>query len=244
MPFVIGENVKDNDCFRLFETHPFSPSVTQKPSALQSSDHLEKRNEPKPDISPYIISPPHSMSKLEARSSTNEGPVQQNSSSMPIPIIGNVKYKYTYETGTITSRDIPKLQNNLQKNNSQNNLQNTSSNFSSRTTNQVDHSYTARLTSNADMPSQRVDSPSLTEGGSSGFSVDGRSTPSNSLNAFQMSNTTLYYNGIEVPPPGARIIPLELQMQIGKEIMAQREDSRISLLPYLGSKYKLSDLPS
>ncbi|CAG8776264.1 12069_t:CDS:1, partial [Racocetra persica] len=148
------------------------------------------------------------------------------------------------ETGTITSRDIPKLQNNLQKNIFQNNLQNTSSNFSSHTTNQVDHSYTARLTSNAEMPSQRVDSPSLTEGGSSGFSVDGRSTPSNSLNAFQMSNTTLYYNGIEIPPPGARIIPLELQMQIGKEIMVQREDSRISLLPYLGSKYKLSDLPS
>ncbi|CAG8835337.1 13108_t:CDS:1, partial [Cetraspora pellucida] len=76
-----------------------------------------------------------------------------------------------------------------------------------------DHSYTARLTSNAEIPSQRVDSPSLTEGESSGFSIDGRSTPSNSLNTFQTSNMTLYYNGIEVPPPGARIIPLELQMQ-------------------------------
>ncbi|CAG8759767.1 2494_t:CDS:2, partial [Racocetra persica] len=82
-----SENVKDNDCFRLFETHPFSPSVTQKPFSLQSSDHPEKRNEPKPDISPYIISPPHSISKIETRSSINEGPAQQNNSSMPISII-------------------------------------------------------------------------------------------------------------------------------------------------------------
>ncbi|CAG8731151.1 15358_t:CDS:1, partial [Cetraspora pellucida] len=88
------------------------------------------------------------------------------------------------ETGTITSRDIPKFQNNLQ-NNLQKNFQNISSNFLSHTINQVDHSYIARLTSNAAIPSQRVDSPSLTEGRSSGFSIDGRSTPSNSLNTFQ-----------------------------------------------------------
>ncbi|CAG8584073.1 12583_t:CDS:2 [Cetraspora pellucida] len=113
------------------------------------------------------------------------------------------------ETGTITFRDIPKFQNNLQ-----NNLQN-----NSKTVILIFH-HTARLTSNTKIPSQRVDSPSLTEGGSSGFSTDG------------------------LPPPSARIIPLELQMQIGKEIMTQREDSRISLLLYLGSKYKLSDLPS
>ncbi|CAG8794256.1 2336_t:CDS:2, partial [Cetraspora pellucida] len=74
---------------------------------------------------------------------------------------------------------------------------------------------------------------------SSGFSIDGHSTPSNSLNTFQMSNMTLYYNGIEVPPPCARIIPLELQMQIGNEIMTQREDSRISLLLYLAILLKL-----
>ncbi|CAG8808016.1 16328_t:CDS:1, partial [Cetraspora pellucida] len=69
----------------------------------------------------------------------------------------------------ITSREIPKFQNNLQ-----NNSQNSSSNFS-HTINQVDPSYTANI------------EISLTEGGSSGFSIDGRSTPSNSLNAFQMS---------------------------------------------------------
>ncbi|CAG8715616.1 3375_t:CDS:1, partial [Cetraspora pellucida] len=60
------------------------------------------------------------------------------------------------------------------------------------------------------IPSQCVDSSSLTEGGSSKFFIGGRSTPSKSLNTFQMSNMTLYYNGIEVPPHGTQIIPLEL----------------------------------
>ncbi|CAG8728833.1 20624_t:CDS:1, partial [Gigaspora rosea] len=135
------------------------------------------------------------------------------------------------ETGTISTstQNRPVLQNN--------HYHNSTSKFSSRT---ID-SYTAMLTSNAEMSTQRVDSPSPTEGGSSGLSVGGRSTPSN---AFIVSNMPLYYNGMEVPPPGARIIPLEIQMQIGKEIMAQKEDTRSSLLPYLGTKYKLPELSS
>ncbi|CAG8753391.1 7616_t:CDS:2 [Dentiscutata erythropus] len=266
-----SENVKDDACFRLLKTQlpPFSPPVTQKSSSLQSSDYSEKRNEPESNSSPYIVSnftktittnsSPNSISKIGVRSSVKEEPIQQDSSSMPlstieivgialgalivIAIIGFCCYSYfkrryaTFrepspshqETGTISTstNKRPVLQNNHH---------NSTSKFSSRTTRTID-SYTAMLTSNT----QRVDSPSPTEGGSSGLSVGGRSTPSN---AFNISNTTLYYNGIEVPPPGARIIPLELQMQIGKEIMAQREDTRNSLLPYLGTKYKLPERSS
>ncbi|CAG8492530.1 2503_t:CDS:2, partial [Cetraspora pellucida] len=75
--------------------------------------------------------------------------------------------------------------------------------------------------------------------GSSGFSIDGRSTPSNSLVTFQMSNMIWYYNGIEVLPPGAQ---MDWKRNYGPK--RRLEDSRISLLPCLGLRYKLSDLPS
>ncbi|CAG8708061.1 28220_t:CDS:2 [Gigaspora margarita] len=275
-----GENVKDDACFRSFETHipPFSPSVAQRSPSLQSSDYSGKRNEPESVSSPYIISKltkplmtnpqPNSISTIKVRSSVNDDPVHQNNSSTTIStieivgivlgilivlaIIGFFCFSYfkrryaTFresspshqETGTISTstHNRPVLQRPVL----QNNHYNSTSKFSSRT---ID-SYTAMLTSNAEMSTQRVDSPSPTEGGSSGLSVGGRSTPSNSSNAFIVSNMPLYYNGMEVPPPGARIIPLELQMQIGKEIMAQKEDTRSSLLPYLGTKYKLPELSS